>query len=202
MPITYNEILKAPGAEIEYTPDQVKDLVKSKNDVFYFSKFVKIISLDKGIISYDPYDFQREMITLFDEYRYCVILSSRQSGKSTTVGIYALWYAIFNENKFIGIVSNKASSSKEILHRIKIMYEQLPFWMKPGVIEWNKNSVEFENGTRIQVSATSESAFRGKSINFLICLSDINKIKIRDKNTGEIEELTMSELEERLENEK
>ena len=120
------------------------------------------------------------------------------SHNSTTVGAYALWYATFNDDKFIGIVSNKASSAKEILHRIKEMYKSLPIWLKPGVIEWNKNSIEFENGTRIQCAATSASSMRGKSINLLICLTGDNEVNVRNKETGEIEIISMEKLTDRL----
>lgn len=82
------------------------------------------------------------------------------SHNSTTLATYALWYALFNDDKFIGIVSNKFESAKDILSRIKKMYEVLPTWLKPGSMEYNKNSVEFENGTKIQISATSASSFR------------------------------------------
>lgn len=84
------------------------------------------------------------------------------SHNSTTVGAYALWYACFNDGKYIGIVSDKADSAKEILYRIKSYYETLPSFLKPGVLEWNKNSVSFENGTRIQVAATTANSFRRK----------------------------------------
>ena len=93
-----------------------------------------------------------------------------KSHNSTTVGAFALWYAIFNSDKFIGIASNKASSAKDLLRRIKIMYEELPFYLKPGVVEYNKNSIEFENGSKIETAGTTEDTFRGRSIS--LCLLD------------------------------
>lgn len=91
-----------------------------------------------------------------------------KSHNSTTVGAFALWYAIFNSDKFIGIASNKASSAKDLLRRIKIMYEELPFYLKPGVVEYNKNSIEFENGSKIETAGTTEDTFRGRSIALLL----------------------------------
>jgi hypothetical protein len=96
-------------------------------------------------------------------------LAARQSGKSLTIAVFALWYAIFNNNKIIGIVSNKEKSAKGFLSKIKGIYERLPVWMKPGVLEYNKKDIEFDNGTKITVSATTADAFRSFTINFLIC---------------------------------
>lgn len=98
-----------------------------------------------------------------------------KSHNSTTVGAFALWYAIFNSDKFIGIASNKASSAKDLLRRIKIMYEELPFYLKPGVVEYNKNSIEFENGSKIETAGTTEDTFRGRT-----CVPDYTKICICD----------------------
>ncbi len=87
---------------------------------------------------------------------------------TTTVCAYALWYAIFNPDKTIGIASNKQSSAIDILGRLKIMYEELPNWLKPGVTEYSKTFVLFDNGSKIMVSATSPDSFRGRTINLLI----------------------------------
>jgi hypothetical protein len=76
---------------------------------------------------------------------------------------------MFNKDKVIGIVSNKESSAKMILQRIKRMYETLPMWLKPGVVRYQETGLQFDNGTRIVISATSPDAFRGESINLLVC---------------------------------
>jgi hypothetical protein len=91
------------------------------------------------------------------------------SHNSTSVAIFSLWYAMFHPDKTIGIVSNKQLSAVDILNRFKIMYEELPVWLKPGVTEYQKLGIEFDNGTRILVSATSPDAFRGRTLNLLIC---------------------------------
>ena len=116
------------------------------------------------------------------------------SHNSTTVAIYCLWYAMFNPNKNIGIVSNKEKSAKSILLKIKRIYETLPAYLKPGVTEYNKLSMEFDNETKIQVSATSPDAFRGETMNFLLCLGGENNVKVKDKKTGEIKEISIEEL--------
>lgn len=199
MPLFYDDTIKAPNQEEEFTIEQIQELAQCANNIDYFlPKYVTIVTLDKGKQKFNPYPFQKDLIKIFDKNRWSVVLCARQNGKSTIVGAYALHYAIFNRDKFIGIVSNKEKSAKDILRRIKIMYQELPYWMKPGVIEWNKQSVEFDNGTRIEVSATSESAFRGRSINFLLCVTGENEVTIKDKITGEIKIISMKNLAEEL----
>jgi len=168
MAITYNEFVKKPKAEVEYTTENIKELNKCSKDIYEFIKYVKIINPDRGEEFFQPYDYQFELLENFQEHRFCCVLAARQSGKTTVVGVFALWYAIFHPDKNIGIVSNKEASSKMILSRIKRMYETLPPWLKPGVTEYSKTFTTFDNGTRILISATSPDAFRGESLNLLI----------------------------------
>jgi hypothetical protein len=170
MAIRYDDYVKRPNEELEYTPEHISELMKCKDDILYFaSHYIKIVTLDHGEILFDPYDYQLETIDLLDKNRFFVGLWARQSGKTTIVAIYALWYAIFHPNKNVGIVSNKESSAKRILDTIKRMYEGLPIWLKPGVTEYQKTSVHFDNGTNMIISATTSDAFRGWPMNMVIC---------------------------------
>jgi hypothetical protein len=170
VPVKYDDkFIKRPREELEYSPENIQELQKCSESVNYFIKYVKIVNPDKGEIFFEPYDYQLELLQKFQDYRFNVALCSRQSGKTTIVSSYVIWYAIFNENKTIGIVSNKESSAKMILHRIKKSYECLPTWLKPGVTEYSKTFISFDNGTRIVISATSADAFRGETMNLLVC---------------------------------
>ena len=86
---------------------------------------------------------------------------------TTSVGAYILHYAIFNKNKRIAVLANKGDTAREILSRIKSMFEDLPWFLKPGVVEWNKGSIEFSNGTKIISASTSNSGIRGQSMNLI-----------------------------------
>lgn len=169
MPIKYDDYLKRPGQEFEYSLSHVEELDRCMNDITYYLKYVKIIHPDHGRIKFQPREFQKTILETIKNHNQVCCLISRQSGKTTIISIYALWFAIFNPDKFIGIVSNKQSSAVDILGRIKTMYEELPLWLKPGVVEWSKLSVKFDNGTQIVVSATSADAFRGRTLNLLFC---------------------------------
>ena len=168
MSIAYNEFVKRPNLELEYTSDQIEEVIKCKQDFFYFCNYVKIVHPDEGRIEFIPRDYQIELTNLILNNNRVVGKWPRQSGKSQLLSVLIVWYAIFNSDKFVGIASNKAASAKDFLYRVKLTYEELPEFLKPGVIEYNKTSLELENGTRIQSSATTKDTFRGRTINFLV----------------------------------
>lgn len=128
----------------------------------------KTPSIVSDIIIHDDYE---NMYDLKDVDGSVYYTNNVVSHNTTTIAAYVVWFAIFNKDKTIGIASNKQISAIDILTRIKKVYQELPVWMKPGVIEWSKTFVTFENGTRIMVSATSEDAFRGRTLN-LLCLDE------------------------------
>ena len=163
-----NPNLKKVGVEIEFTKEQVREYLKCKQDPVYFARnYMKIISLDEGIVPFEMWDFQEKLITDFHENRFNIAKLPRQTGKSTTVVSYLLYYAIFNDSVNIGILANKASTARDLLGRLQLGYENLPKWMQQGVAVWNKGSMELENGSKILAASTSASAVRGMSFNIL-----------------------------------
>jgi hypothetical protein len=128
---------------------------------------VKIISLDEGLVPFKMYDFQEQMIQNFHENRFNIAKLPRQTGKSTTVISYLLHYAVFNDNIKIAILANKAETSRELLSRLQLAYENLPKWMQQGIVAWNKGSLELDNGSKIIAASTSSSAVRGNSFNII-----------------------------------
>jgi hypothetical protein len=160
--------LKRKGTPIEFSQDMVGEFIKCARDPIYFSeKYIQIVHVDKGLIPIKLYDYQKEIVDKISNNRRVTVVTSRQAGKTTTAVAVILHYVIFNEHKTCALLANKGDAAREILDRIKIAYEALPKWLQQGVIEWNKGSVEFENGCKIIAGATSSSAIRGKSISFL-----------------------------------
>lgn len=163
-----NSNLKGANVQINWTPEMIREWVKCKNDPVYFAQnYIKIVHVDKGLITIDLYDYQREIIQKFNNNRRLSVVTSRQAGKTTTAVVVILHYILFNEYKRVGLLANKGDSAREILERIKIAFESLPAWIQQGVVEWNKGSVELENGSKVIAAATSSSAIRGKSMNLL-----------------------------------
>jgi len=163
-----NPNLKKANTSIEFTEEQIREFLRCKQDPVYFAKnYVKIVSLDEGLVSFNPYNFQEKLINNFHENRFNICKMPRQTGKSTTVVSYLLHYAVFNDSVNIGILANKAATARELLGRLQTAYENLPKWMQQGVIVWNRGSLELENGSKILAASTSASAVRGMSFNIL-----------------------------------
>ena len=164
-----NTNLKPEGQRIEFTKEQIEEYVRCARDPSYFvSKYIKVVSLDKGLVAFDMYPYQKKMIEMIHNNRFVIAKLPRQSGKTTTVASYLLHYILFNQSVNIAILANKQSTAREILARLKLSYEYLPLWLQQGVREWNKHSIVLENGSRIIAAATSSSAIRGGSYNVIL----------------------------------
>lgn len=160
--------LKRIGEQIEFTPENLKEYMKCMKDPIYFSrKYIKIVHVDKGLIPFDLYDYQEEIVQKITDNRRLAVLTARQSGKTTTAVAVILHYILFNEFKTVAILANKGDAAREVLGRVQLAYEALPKWMQQGVDEWNKGNISLENGCKIYAGTTTSSAIRGKSISFL-----------------------------------
>ena len=163
-----NARLKRTGTELSYTEEQVIEIAKCADDPVYFiKKYVKIVNVDRGLIPFDMWDFQEDMIRTFHENRFTIAKMPRQVGKTTTTVGYMLWAAIFNEEYTIGILANKGQLARDILGRIQKAYEYLPNWLQQGIMTWNKGSLELENGSKIFAYATSAAGVRGGTYNLI-----------------------------------
>ena len=163
-----NPNLKKANVPTNFSPKQVQEFIKCSQDpVHFIQKYIKIVSLDKGLVPFDMYDFQVDMVKKFDKDRFNIAKLPRQSGKSTIVTSYLLWYVLFNDNVNVAILANKAATAREMLGRLQLSYENLPKWMQQGIVGWNKGSLELENGSKILAASTSASAVRGMSFNVI-----------------------------------
>jgi hypothetical protein len=163
-----NPNLKKANTPLEFTKEQIKEYIKCKQDPVYFAQnYVKIVSLDEGLVPFDMYKFQKKLIRNFHNHRFNICKMPRQTGKSTTCVSFLLHYAVFNDNVNIGILANKAATARELLGRLQTAYENLPKWMQQGILSWNKGSMELENGSKILAASTSASAVRGMSFNII-----------------------------------
>ena len=163
-----NPNLKKTNVPFEYTEEQVAEYAKCMRDPLYFIQtYMRIVSLDEGLVPFNMYNFQKEMGVTFLNNRFTICKLPRQSGKSTTIVAYLLHYVLFNENVNVAILANKSSTARDILGRLQLGYEHLPKWLQQGVISWNKGSLELENGSNILAASTSGSAIRGGSFNII-----------------------------------
>jgi hypothetical protein len=164
-----NPNLPSAEAKFEYTPEMAEEFLKCKDDILYFAEnYFYIIEPDLGKILIPLLPYQRRLLKAFKDNRFNIVLSSRQSGKTTALTILALHEACFKDYKNIVIVANKEDTAKMIFKRVKLAYEALPVWLKPAVVTWGQESSEFANGSNIGISTTTGSAARGHTINVLL----------------------------------
>lgn len=163
-----NPKLKRSGVQVEYTNEQLIEITRCIKDPVYFIKnYVKIVNVDLGLIPFDMWDFQEEMVRGFHNNRFSIAKMPRQVGKTTTTAGYMLWAVLFTDDYKIAILANKGDLARDILGRIKYSYEYLPLWMQQGIMEWNKGNIVLENGSEISAYATNASGVRGGTYNLV-----------------------------------
>lgn len=163
-----NQNLKGANQSIAYTEDQIKEYLKCAEDPIYFiDNYCQIVTLDHGLQPFKLYPCQINKIKIIHENRKVILMEGRQQGKTTTSAAYILWFTLFQSNKTVAILANKAAAAREVLSRYQLMYEHLPKWLQQGVTTWNKGDIELENGSIVFTAATSASGIRGKSVNML-----------------------------------
>ena len=163
-----NPQVKRDGVETQFTKEEELEYAKCMNNPAYFARtYIKVISLDEGLVPFDLYPYQEKMFHHFNDNRFSIVLACRQSGKSISSVVYLLWYACFHPEKNIAVLANKGATAREMLARVTLALENLPFFLQPGCKALNKGSIEFSNNSKIIASATSGSSIRGLSINLL-----------------------------------
>ena len=163
-----NPQVKRDGVAEEWDKKKLREYRKCMNDPAYFCrKYVKVVHLDRGLVPFKLYDYQEKMFEHFNDNRFSIVLACRQSGKSISSVGYLLWYSLFHPEKTIAILANKGATAREMLSRVTLMLENLPFFLQPGCKALNKGSIEFSNNSRIIAAATSGSSIRGMSVNLL-----------------------------------
>ena len=163
-----NPNLKKANVVQEWTKEELQEYKRCMDNPQYFIEtYIKIISLDDGLVPFKMYDFQKEIVGTFHNNRFTICKLPRQSGKSTIIIAYLLHYVLFNPTVNVAILANKAATARDLLGRLQLAYEHLPKWLQQGVMSWNKGSLELENGSKILASSTSASAVRGGSYNII-----------------------------------
>lgn len=161
-----NTFIKGDGVQQNFTKEEVIEYSKCMNDISYFcEKYVKVISLDKGLVPFKLRGYQEDLVNHYRDNRFSIVLACRQSGKSITSIAWLLHYLVFNSNKKIGILANKGATAREMLARLTLMLENLPFFLQPGCKVLNKGNIIFSHNSEIIAGSTSSSSIRGLSLN-------------------------------------
>jgi len=160
-----NPQLKRAYSTDEYTPNMIQELARCKKDPVYFIRtYIKVQHPTKGTIPFDLFEYQERFVRHMQDNRFVITLQPRQCGKTLTVAMYLLWYAMFNKDVLLLIASKNQGHALEIAARVRFAYEELPNWIKCGLKYYNRHNIEFDNGSRIISEATTEKTGRGLAI--------------------------------------
>jgi hypothetical protein len=164
-----NPKLRRAYTQIAMSQYEIDEYIKCAKDPIYFIRnYVKIVALGKGIVPFNLYDFQEDMVKTFISKRFVICKIPRQSGKTITTVAFLLHTILFNENYNLAVLAHKGSAANGILARLKLAYENLPTWLQSGIVEWNKGNIELENGSKIGAFATSADGLRSGSYDCIL----------------------------------
>ena len=168
-----SEQIKKAHKKHKYNKTQVEQLEKCMDPktgpLFFMETFMRIQHPTKGEMAFHPYPFQKRLIEAYNDHRFSVAMLPRQTGKTTCASGYIIWYAMFHPDSQILIAAHKYAGASDIMSRVRYAYEMLPSWIKAGVTQYNRNSIEFDNGSKIMATTTTENTGRGLSLTMIYC---------------------------------
>ena len=166
-------LVKKAHTKEKFTEQQVQDLLMCADPVEGYMYFVKnffhIQHPTRGKVKFEPFEYQERLLHSYHDYRFNINMMPRQSGKTTCAAGYLLWYAMFHPDQTVLVAAHKYTGAQEIMQRIRYGYELCPDYIRAGVVNYNKGSMEFENGSRIVSATTTGNTGRGMSISLLYC---------------------------------
>jgi len=161
------QFLRKGNIVFEYTDDEVSELARCATDIVYFAEKYAVVMTDEGIKQVKLRDYQKKMLRNFQHERFNIVLASRQMGKTVTASIFNAWYLTFHTDKNTLLLANKSDSTKEIIDKAKTVVENLPFFMKPGIIKYDVMNVRCDNGCRLIGQSTTAKSGIGFTIHNL-----------------------------------
>lgn len=174
-----NTFVKSPYKIEKFTDDQVRELVLCAQDpVHFIDTHCWVQHPTRGKLRFHLYDYQKELLRCYHSNRYSINMLGRQMGKTACAAAYLVWYAMFIPDSTILIAAHKFAGAQEIMQRVRYTYETLPEWLKAGATSYNKGSIDFDNGSRIISTTTTETTARGMSLS-LIYLDEFAFVKPR-----------------------
>ena len=154
------------------TEEELKEYIKCRKDPIYFFKtYGRVRHPKKGLMPFELYDFQEDTLNEFLDKSYNVILKARQLGISTLCAAYAAWMANFFKDKEIFILATKRDTATNLVDKVRVFLEEVPDFLKSGLLVDNRQSIELENGSKIKAGATgsnSKDAARSEALSLLI----------------------------------
>lgn len=150
--------------------DQLLDEFKrcTENPIYFLSNYIKVTHPVRGLVPFDLYPFQRRILQNIEEHRFNILRKFRQAGCTTIAAAYSLWTIIFQKHKSVVIISKGDTEATEVLDRIKLMYDELPEFLKPGIAEDNKHTLKLKTGSIIKSRPSGKQSGRSLAGSLLI----------------------------------
>jgi len=149
--------------------DLLEEFKKCKEDPSYFiSNYVKVTHPVRGLVPFKLYPFQNDILDALKKHRFNVLRKFRQAGCTTISAAYSLWMIVFQKHKQVVILSKGDAESTEVLDRIKIMYEELPAFIRPKIVEDNKHTLKLSTGSTIKSRPSGKQSGRSLAGSLLI----------------------------------
>ena len=146
-----------------------QEYLKCASDpVHFMKKYCFIQHPQRGRIQFALFPFQEKVLNLFQENPYSMVLKARQLGISTLVAGFSLWLMIFHKDKNILCIATKQDTAKNMVTKVKFMYENLPSWLKIDADENNKLNLRLKNGSQIKATSAASDAGRSEAVSLLL----------------------------------
>jgi hypothetical protein len=146
-----------------------QEYIKCAQDPAHFMrKYCFIQHPQRGRIQFNLYQFQEKVLHLWRDNPYSIILKSRQLGISTLGAGYALWLMTFHQDKNVLCLATTQETAKNMVTKVRFMYENLPSWLKVQCDENNKLTLKLSNGSQIKAKSSNSDAARSEAVSLLL----------------------------------
>ncbi len=162
--------VKKSNLVYDYSKEEMEEIQKCRTDIIYFAeKYCKIKNEYGKWEHFKLREYQKNVLKAMTskDKRFIVYLASRQVGKSVMTGIAINHYVLFEIEKNIMCLANKGETMEEIIEKIWMIHQSLPYFLKPGILKKNQSEIRFDNDCKIFGQATTKSASIGFTIDYL-----------------------------------
>ncbi len=166
-------LTKKAHTKQKFTEEHILELNKcidpKSGPLYFLQNYCMIQHPTKGSMKFDMFKYQQGLVDTYHNNRFAIAMLPRQTGKTTCAAAYLIWYAMFVPDSQILIAAHKFTGAQDIMNRVRFTYENLPDFLRAGAYSYNRNTLEFDNGSRIKATTTTENTGRGMSLSLIYC---------------------------------
>ena len=166
-------LTKKAHQKIKFSEEQILELNKcihpKTGPLYFMENYCMIQHPTQGSMKFNMFKYQKGLVETYHNNRFSIAMLPRQTGKTTCASAYLIWYAMFVPDSQILIAAHKFTGAQDIMNRVRFVYENLPDFLRAGAYSYNRNTLEFDNGSRIKATTTTENTGRGMSLSVIYC---------------------------------